>query len=211
MQHPRPFTTILLALCAAILLTGITACAKIKVKPERTTVIKTFTPKWYDQSSRDKEGAILETAQANMATRELAELQATNTARANMGLTIRARVDALQRTFQEQVDAINDAEVISRFQNINNIVASTTLRGSYVARKETYIEPDGTYRTFVLMRLDGADIDKNYLDSMRQIQLLETRLRSTEAWKELERRTKQLRLQQGTIPPLTDKELSGKN
>ena len=126
-------------------------------------------------------------------------------------LNIQTRVDVLQRTFQEQVNSLNDPEVLLRFQNINNVVASTTLRGSYVEKKETYIEPDATYRSFVLVRLNGADIDKNYLDSMRQIQLLETRLRSSEAWKELERRADQLRLEDGTIPPLTDRELQGNN
>ncbi|MHC4975962.1 MAG: hypothetical protein ACYTF7_05075 [Planctomycetota bacterium] len=190
---------------------AMSGCAKVKVKPERTTVVKTFTPKWYDQSARAEDGTIAETAQANMATRELAEAAATNQARANMGLTIQTRVDVLQRTFQEQVNAVNDPEVLGRFQNINNIVASTTLRGSYVDRKETYIEPDGSYRCFVLMKLSGADIDKNYLNQMRQIELLETRLRSSEAWKELERRVDQLNLQEGSIPPMTDRELSGEN
>ncbi|MFG0258085.1 MAG: hypothetical protein ACF8GE_09310 [Phycisphaerales bacterium JB043] len=212
-QSRSKLSTIALAACSIalgiVISVAISGCSKVKVKPERTTVVKTFTPKWYDQSARAEDGTIAETAQANMATRELAELQATNIARANMGLTIQARVDALQRTFQEQVDAMDNPEVLGRFQNINNIVASTTLRGSYVDRKETYIEPDGSYRSFVLMKLSGADIDRNYLNQMRQIELLETRLRSSEAWKELERRVDMLRMEEGSIPPMTDSELNG--
>jgi hypothetical protein len=204
----------LAALLCAACIAGMTGCKKVKVKPERTSVVKTFTPSWYDVSARSEDRTLIETAQANMATRELAEAAAINSARANLALTIETRVDVLQRNFTEQVNALNDPEVLRRFQDANNIVASTTLRGSYLARKETYIEPDGSYRSFVMMRLDGGDIDLNYFDALRQIQLLETRLRSSEAWSELEKRAKELRDERnrsGALPPMTDREIRGGN
>ncbi len=129
-----------------------------------------------------------------------------------MALAIESRVDVLQRSFTEQIETPADPELLERFQDMNNVVASTTLRGSHVVRKETYREDDGQYRTFVLMELSGADLDKNYVDAMRELGILENRLRSGEAWAELERRAQELRderARDGAMGPMTDAEILG--
>ena len=194
---------------AATLVVGLTGCKR--PKRERLDGVQVWTPDWYARSATERDGTLVETSQATMATFELAEMAAVNSARQNMALTIEGRVDVLQRAFQEQVNAINDPDVLLRFQNANAVVASTSLRGSTVARKQTYRLDDGNYRCYVLMELDSAWIDKNYLDALRDIRLLETRLRSSEAWAELERRAQQLRDERnrGVLPPMTDDEISG--
>jgi hypothetical protein len=198
----------LLALVAT-LLTALPGCKR--PKRERLNGTQVWTPDWYNRSPTEKDGTLVETAQATMATFELAEMAAVNAARQNMALTIEGRVDVLQRGFQEQVNAIDDPDVLLRFQNANAIVASTSLRGSTVDRKQTYRLDDGNYRCYVMMTLDSAWIDKNYLDALRDIRLLETRLRSSEAWAELERRAQQLRDERnrGVLPPMTDEEITG--
>lgn len=183
-----------------------------KVVDERTTVVRAFSPEWYEASPRDENGTIRKTAQAVGAKPRISEAFAINQARQSMALAIESRVDVLQRAFTEQIETPTEPELLERFQDANNIVASTTLRGSHVVRKETYREDDGQYRTFVLMELSGADIDKNYVDAMRELGILENRLRSGEAWAEVERRADQLRRERernGGLPAMTDREIMG--
>src|SRR5690606_28808680 len=143
----------------------------------------------------------------------IAEALAINQARQAMALSIDTRVDVLQRNFQEQIEAANDLRLLQRFQDVNTIVASHALRGSVVTRKETYVEPNGDYRTFVMMELDDRFVDAAYHDRLKQMQELETRLRSGEAWAELERRARELREERarGGLPPMTDREIMGNN
>jgi len=183
-----------------------------KVVDERSEVVRAFSPEWYQASPRDEEGTVRKTAQAVGAKPRISESFAINQARQAMALAIESRVDVLQRAFTEQVESPEDPEVLERFQDANNVIASTTLRGSHVVRKETYREPDGQYRTFVLMELDAADLDKNYIDAMRELGLLETRLRSGESWAELEQRARELREEReqgGGVGPVTDEQIMG--
>jgi hypothetical protein len=184
--------------------------ARPNVHAERTDVVRIFTPDWYDETPRGDDKSIYKTAQSVGASPVMAENLSINQARQEMALSIDARVDALQRNFQEQLEAMDELDLLQRFQDANTIVASKSLRGSHVVRKETYVEDNGTYRCFVLMQMDGREIDAAMLDAARQIEALETRLRSSEAWQEMERRAKELRMEKGGgIPPITDKELMG--
>jgi len=207
----RPAAAFLIVLSPLALI----GCSKgPKVVDERSTVVRAFSPEWYEASPRDENGTIRKTAQAVGAKPRISEAFAINQARQSMALAIESRVDVLQRAFTEQIETPTEPELLERFQDANNIVASTTLRGSHVVRKETYREDDGQYRTFVLMELSGADIDKNYVDAMRELGILENRLRSGEAWAEVERRAQELRDERdraGGLPPMTDAEIRGEN
>jgi hypothetical protein len=184
-----------------------------KVIAERSEVTRAFSPEWYEETPRGDERNIYKTAQAVGVNPTVSENLAVNQARQEMALSIDSRVDVLQRNFQEQIEAANDLDLLQRFQDVNNIVASKTLHGSHVVRKETYVEDDGTYRTFVLMELDGRELDANMLDEVKAIDELETRLRSSEAWAELERRALELRQEQrgGAVGPMTDREIRGED
>jgi len=179
---------------------------------EHTQVIRAFSPEWYEVTPRDAEGRISKTAQAVGANQTISESLAINLARQAMALSVDARVDVLQRNFQEQLEADDELDLIQRFQDANTVVTSTALHGSHVVRKETYLEDNGNYRTFVLMELDPREIDASVLDSAKAIDELETRLRSSEAWGELERRAKELREERrngGASGPMTDREIRG--
>jgi hypothetical protein len=205
-----------LALIGAGLGLGLTAGCKSKqpaqptVVAERSEVTRAFSPPWYEETPRSEGGSVYKTAQAVGANPVVSENLAVNLARQEMALSIDARVDVMQRNFQEQLEAANELELIQRFQDVNTVVASKTLHGSHVIRKESYLEPDGTYRTFVLMELDGRELDANYLNELKSIEELETRLRSSEAWAELERRALELRKERGgDFGPMTDQEIRG--
>jgi hypothetical protein len=181
-----------------------------KVVAERDEVIQAFSPTWYVETQRSETGSVYKTAQAIGANPVVSENLAVNLARQEMALSIDSRVDVMQRNFQEQIEAGDELDLLQRFQDVNTIVASKTLHGSHVIRKETYVEDDGNYRTFVLMELDGRELDANYLDELKSIDELETRLRSSEAWAELERRALELRKERGgDFGPMTDEEIRG--
>ncbi|TVQ34252.1 MAG: hypothetical protein EA376_00400 [Phycisphaeraceae bacterium] len=210
-----PVGVALAAVCAMALLTGTGCRSNRDGRPEaqfdQTPVTRIFTPEWYDAAPIEEEGRIRKTAQGVGASPTMAESLAINQARQEMALAIDARVDVLQRNFQEQVQTSAGPELLQRFQDVNAVVASRSLHGSHVVRKETYIESDGQYRTFVLMELDGREVDERYLNSLRGIEALETRLRSSEAWAELERRALELREERrsGGPRPMTDEEIRG--
>ena len=181
-----------------------------KVVAERDEVIQAFSPTWYVETQRSETGSVYKTAQAIGANPVVSENLAVNLARQEMALSIDSRVDVMQRNFREQIEAGDELDLLQRFQDVNTIVASKTLHGSHVIRKETYVEDDGNYRTFVLMELDGRELDANYLDELKSIDELETRLRSSEAWAELERRALELRKERGgDFGPMTDEEIRG--
>ncbi len=206
----RPYALALLLVAAPFALPGCSSGPK--VVDERSQVVRAFSPEWYEASPRDENGTIRKTAQAVGAKPRISEAFAINQARQAMALAVESRVDVLQRSFTEQIETPADPELLERFQDMNNVVASTTLRGSHVVRKETYREDDGQYRTFVLMELSGSDLDKNYVDAIRELGILENRLRSGEAWAELERRAQELRDERtraGAIAPMTDAEIRG--
>jgi len=195
---------------AAIALPG---CNQQKPPPkEEPPSLRVYSPAWYEDSPVDDEGRIRKTAQGVAQTVSLSEAMAVNRARQEMALAIESRVDVLQRSFREQIDTSEAPELLQRFQDANEIVASRVLHGSNVIRKETYrADERGGFRTYVLMELDPRMVDAMYLERLRQIELLETRLRSTELWKDLERKARELRRERGAgvLPPMTDEEISG--
>jgi len=203
--------TFRLAMLSAALAIGVQACdSHPKVVDERASVARAFVPEWYNDTPRGDNGTVVKTSQAVGATPEMAETMATNFARAAMALSIETQVNVMQRNFQEQLSAADDLDLLQRFQNITDTVASHILKGSHVTRREIYAEPSGGYRCFVRMEVDGGEIAANYLEQLKQQDELETRLRSGEAWAELERRVQQLRQQQkksGKLPSMTDEQL----
>jgi hypothetical protein len=206
----RPQVLFLAALAGGLSLAAGCKSTEPKIVAERSEVTRAFSPAWYEETPRSESGSIYKTAQAVGANPVVSENLAVNLARQEMALSIESRVDVMQRNFQEQIEAADDLDLLQRFQDVNTIVASKTLRGSHVIRKETYVEDDGTYRTFVLMELDGRELDANYLDELKAVEELETRLRSSEAWAELERRARELRQERGgDFGPMTDEEIRG--
>ena len=97
-----------------------------KVVPEKTEVTRAWTPEWYSETPRGEEGSIYKTAQAVGANQTVSENLAVNQARQEMALSIDARVDVLQRNFQEQIEAADDLDLLQRFQDVNTIVAPGT-------------------------------------------------------------------------------------
>lgn len=199
-----PATMPMLALFASVAHFG---CARgearrPEVAPQFTIVTRTFTPRWYDANSRedsgtgvspvDRHGRLVITAQGAGATATISESLAINQARQAMALSIEGRVEVIQKNFQEQLDDAGDRRLIQRFQDANTVLANLALRGSVVKRKETYLDPEGGFRTFVMMELDERLVDASYLDLLKTAPELNARNRATEAWDELERRAKEL-------------------
>ncbi len=199
----------LLAICFAGATVGCSSHAAPKDPPPGNRV---FSPSWYEETQPEEDGRIYKTARANGASVTMSENKAINQAMSQMVLSIEARVDVMQRSFEEQVDLSGEDQLLERFQNVTTTVASRVLRGVNVVRKETYPRQEGDgYTTFVLVQIDGRAVDAEYLNRLRQFEELETRLRSSEAWSELERRAAELRQEEsrGGLPPMTDKEIRG--
>jgi hypothetical protein len=170
---------------------------KTKVVPEKTTVTRAWAPDWYEQTPRDDDGTVRKTAQGLGATQEISEEMAIMQARVFMAQSLQVQVEALQKQFKEQFERSGDLTVLQRFQSATSMVTDQAIRGSHVVRKETYLEDDGNWRTFVLMELDGREIDLAMVEAVEgddpMDMELETRLRSSTAWAELEQRADELR------------------
>jgi hypothetical protein len=119
-----------------------------------------------------------------------------NQARVDLAQHLDVWVKAMEKEFDEQIVLGGDTELLQTSQVVAKTVTSQSLTGSYVEKKETHMMPDGQYRVFVRMVLDLDLVRERYLEEIKKHKKLETQLRSTEAFEELEREVEAYREEQ---------------
>jgi hypothetical protein len=162
---------------------------RVLAEPE---VLVPAEPEWYSELPAEDE-KIYATANAVSPDRQMAEKIAGREARVALARHLEVMVNGLQRGFEEQLTLQGDFELLQSSQEVAETVTHTTLVGSRVDKKETHLTPKGNYRVFVRMELDRDLVRQNYLDEVRKYQELETRLRASDAFKEMERRVEDYR------------------
>jgi hypothetical protein len=123
---------------------------------------------------------------ANSADMQLAIEKASAECRADISRQMEARVQSLQKKFDEEVGTGNDTQLLQQFTSASKIVTSNVLNGTKV--KNQKVAKDGnTFRAYVLMQFPiGAAADQ-FLQSMKKSSDKNyTRFRATETFKELD-------------------------
>ena len=182
----------LVIMCAVFVLLG--GCANkqpIEVSSVTYEIQKVETavsqiPKWYLEIPKDKEN-VYSTGTATAPDLQHAVDIATMNAKTTLADRINGRLDAMIKTFIAKVGQDDlDSEVITEVEKVSkNLIAEVDVAGYVPTTVKVY--PSGTqFRAFVLLTYSEKEARKVIVNRMRKNRLAYSKLKATDAWKELE-------------------------
>ena len=143
-------------------------------------------PKWYLEIPKDKEN-VYSTGTATAPDLQLAVDIATMNAKTTLADRINGRLDAMIKTFIAKVGQDDlDSEVLTEVEKVSkNLIAEVDVAGYVPTTVKVY--PSGTqFRAFVLLTYSEKEARKVIVNRMRKNRLAYSKLKATDAWKELE-------------------------
>jgi len=153
--------------------------------PETMQATKTGEiPDWYPNAPQE---ALFARAANTAVSQDLqvAVDKASTGARAELGRLLETKVNALQKRFEEETNAGQEATLLQQFTQATKLVVSTTMNGSRMKDQRTV--KDGTnWRAYVLMELPMGAANQTLLDEIKKNKDLYTRFRASEVYKELD-------------------------
>lgn len=119
----------------------------------------------------------------------LAVDKAVTNARAEIGRQVQVKVEALQKSMQEEVGGADDAQLIEMITQVTKIVVSTTLSGSKV-KHQIHVRDGDAYRAYVLVEYPIGATNQAFMQALKNNEQMYTRFRSSETFKELDEEVK---------------------
>ena len=195
----------LVIICAVFVLLG--GCANkqpIEVSSVTYEIQKVETavsqiPKWYLEIPKDKEN-VYSTGTATAPDLQLAVDIATMNAKTTLADRINGRLDAMIKTFIAKVGQDDlDSEVLTEVEKVSkNLIAEVDVAGYVPTIVKVY--PSGTqFRAFVLLTYSEKEARKVIVNRMRKNRLAYSKLKATDAWKELEDEVEKSKQDEKTI------------
>ena len=180
---------------AIALAVGLNACAnkdEIALKPE--VVYKTekvasqidTIPEWY-MNMPESDDTIFSSGTATAPDMQLAVDIAIMNAKTTLADRINGKLDSMTKSFVAKIGSDDlDTSVLTEIEKTSkNVIASVDVAGYNVDEME--IIQDGVqYRAYVLLAYNSKEATKVLLNRLKKDRMVYSRLRSTEAWKELE-------------------------
>ena len=190
-----------------LLLVGLIGCANkppIEVSSVTYEIQKVETavsqiPKWYLEIPKDKEN-VYSTGTATAPDLQLAVDIATMNAKTTLADRINGRLDAMIKTFIAKVGQDDlDSEVLTEVEKVSkNLIAEVDVAGYVPTTVKVY--PSGTqFRAFVLLTYSEKEARKVIVNRMRKNRLAYSKLKATDAWKELEDEVEKSKQDEKTI------------
>tara|TARA_B100000287_G_C20339483_1_gene665215 strand:+ start:53 stop:646 length:594 start_codon:yes stop_codon:yes gene_type:complete len=177
-----------------LLLVGLIGCANkpplevgtpdYKVNKVETTIEQ--IPKWYLEIPTDKEN-VYSTGTATAPDLQLAVDIATMNAKTTLADRINGKLDAMMKTFVAKVGQDDiDSEVLTEVEKVaKNLIAEVDVAGYVPTNVQVY--PSGTqFRAFILLTYSEKEARKVIVNRLRKNRLAYSKLKATDAWKELE-------------------------
>ena len=187
-------TKLMVSVSALALVLG--ACAKepkpMVETPEviyKTAKVKSavsVVPDWYKEMP-EKEGSIFTVGAAVAPDLQFAVDIATMNAKVVLADRINGKLKSLTKSWMAKLGQTDvDASVMTEIEKVSkNVIANVDVSGYNPTKVDVF--PSGTqYRAFVLLEYSDKEAAKIIFNRMRKDRLVYSRLRSTEAWKELE-------------------------
>jgi hypothetical protein len=171
-----------IALCSACTGTRVITLPKVS-KAEAGRIV----PDWYVNPPRD-EKFLIASGSATSSDMQLALTKAQTVARATLAEEMQVTYKVLSKQFAEEVGRDDSNRLLDQFTRtveavVNANLVNTALRQQYLEQ-----EPPG-YRAFVLVSVSRDDIAARLLKELKANEALYTRLRATQAFKDLEAQT----------------------
>ena len=182
----------------SILAIGLSACASDEPKPLVQTpevIYKTakveaavsVVPDWYKEMP-EKKGSIFTTGTATAPDLQLAVDIAILNGKVVLADRINGKLKSMTKQFVAKIGSSDiDASVMQEVEKVvKNVIANVDVAGYNPIMIDVF--PSGTqYRAFVLLEYSDKEAYKIIMNRMRKDRMVYSRLRSTQAWKELER------------------------
>ena len=180
---------------AIALAVGLNACAnkdEIALKPEvvyKTEKVATqidTIPEWY-MNMPESDDTIFSSGTATAPDMQLAVDIAIMNAKTTLADRINGKLDSMTKSFVAKIGSDDlDTSVLTEIEKTSkNVIASVDVAGYNVG--EMKIIQDGVqYRAYVLLAYNSKEATKVLLNRLKKDRMVYSRLRSTEAWKELE-------------------------
>ena len=177
-----------------LLLVGLIGCANkppveissIDYEIQKVETAVSQIPEWYLEIPKDKEN-VYSTGTATAPDLQLAVDIATMNAKTTLADRINGRLDAMIKTFIAKVGQDDlDSEVLTEVEKVSkNLIAEVDVAGYVPTTVKVY--PSGTqFRAFVLLTYSEKEARKVIVNRMKKNRLAYSKLKATDAWKELE-------------------------
>ena len=143
-------------------------------------------PDWYLAPPVDDNDAVYAPGTAISADLQLAVDKAVIGAKRALADRIGSRLSSKLKEFLSESGAAGDARVMAESERVtNNLITEVNLSGYSVAEKK--VVPAGSqFRAYVLIRYPQGEADRRLLDQVRHDDLLDSKLRASKAFQELE-------------------------
>ena len=160
---------------------------EIRYQTQKVTSAVSMIPKWYKKMP-DEKGAIFTVGSATAPDLQLAVDIATLNGKVVLADRINGKLKAMTKSWIAKFGQSDvDARVMTEIEKVaKNVIANVDVAGYNPVETEVFAA--GTqYRAFVLLKYSDNEASKIIMNRLRKDRMVYSRLRSTQAWKELER------------------------
>ena len=143
-------------------------------------------PEWYLQIP-SADDTIYSSGSAKAPDLQLAVDIAIMNAKTTLADRINGKLDSMTKSFVAKIGSNDlDTSVLTEIEKTSkNVIASVDVAG-YVVDKSDITQEGTQYRAYVLLAYNSEEATKIMMNRMKRDRMIYSRIRSTEAWKELE-------------------------
>ena len=143
-------------------------------------------PEWY-LNIPSADDTIYSSGSAKAPDLQLAVDIAIMNAKTTLADRINGKLDSMTKSFVAKIGSNDlDTSVLTEIEKTSkNVIASVDVAG-YVVDKSDITQEGTQYRAFVLIAYNNEEATKIMMNRMKRDKMIYSRIRSTEAWKELE-------------------------
>ena len=158
----------------------------IKYKTQKVKAEVSVVPSWYKKMP-EKDDSIYTTGTATAPDLQLAVDIAILNAKTVLADRINGKLDSMTKQFVAKIGSNDlDASVLTEIEKVTKkVIASVDVAGYNPVKLDVF--PSGVqYRAFVLLEYNNKNAWKIIMNRLRKDRMVYSRIRSTEAWKELD-------------------------